>query len=184
MGLYDEAMDTYNELEALFFEVLKEKNLSWFGTLIAPAPKDDSLPLLSTTKKPYRDLILANTISIFDFRIYLLARQCAILYSMHHIIEVAQKSVAFLGAFGRRLREVEVCSFNACAVEGMFNISQDSLPRFFVESWTYSSALSVVEQCDAWAKGLEFPKIALANFNALKGELMELARHQVRLPFN
>lgn len=108
MNIFDDAMDTYNELEALFFEVLKEKNLSWFGTLINPAPKDDSLPLLSTTKKPYRDLILANTISIFDFRTYLLAKQCAILSKMHHIIEVAQKSVAFLGAFGRRLREVEV----------------------------------------------------------------------------
>ncbi|THH29639.1 hypothetical protein EUX98_g4553 [Antrodiella citrinella] len=162
MSLYDEALNTYNELEALFFEVLKEKNLSWFGTLISPAPKDDSLPLLSTTKKPYRDLILASTIPIFDFRIYLLARQCIVLNSMHHIIEVAQKAVAFLGAFGRRLRDVE-----------------DSLPKFFVESWTYSSALSVVEQCDAWAKGLEFPKVAMANFNALKGELTELARHQL-----
>ncbi|KAH8106751.1 trafficking protein particle complex subunit 10 [Cristinia sonorae] len=162
MNLHDDALETYNELEALFFEVLKEKNLSWFGTLITPAPKDDSVPLLSTSKKPYRDLILANTISIFDFRIYLLARQCAILHNMHHLIEVAQKSVAFLGAFGRRLREVE-----------------DSLPKFFVESWTYASALSVVEQCDAWAKGLEFPKVALASFNALKGELVELARHQL-----
>ena len=56
---------------------------------------------------------------------------------------------------------------------------QDSLPKYFVESWTFSSALSVVDQCDVWAKGLEFPKVALANFNALKGELMELARHQV-----
>lgn len=66
----------------------------------------------------------------------------------------------------------------------MFRIVQDSVPKFFVESWTYSSALSVVEQCDAWAKGLEFPKVALANFNALKGELVELARHQVSATFS
>lgn len=98
----------YDELEAAFYQVLREKNLSWFGSLIIPQPKDDSLPLLSINKKPYRDLILANTISVFDFRIYLLSRQCALLAKMGHIIEVGKKTVAFLGAFGRRLREVEV----------------------------------------------------------------------------
>ena len=71
MNLHEDALDTYNVLEALFFEVSKEKNLSWFGTLISPAPKDDSLPLLSTSKKPYRDLILANTISIMSMHAHL-----------------------------------------------------------------------------------------------------------------
>lgn len=108
MNLYDDALETYNELEILFFQVLREKNLSWFGTLITPGPKDDSLPLLSHSKKPYRDLILANTISVFDFRTYLLARQCAILGYLGRVLEIAKKAVAFLNAFGRRLRDIEV----------------------------------------------------------------------------
>lgn len=108
MGIFEDALGQYDQLEASFYNVLKEKNLSWFGTLIAPQPKDDSSPLLSTTKKPYRDLILANTISIFDFRVYLLSRQCALLAKLGRIAEVGRRAVAFLGAFGRRLREIEV----------------------------------------------------------------------------
>lgn len=108
MNLHEDALETYQELEMLFFQVLQEKNLSWFGTLITPAPKDDSLPLLSTAKKPYRDMILASTISVFDFRSYLLARQCIILSSLGRIVEAAGKALSFLATFSPRLREVEV----------------------------------------------------------------------------
>jgi hypothetical protein len=108
VNFYEDALLQFDELGASFLQVLKEKNLSWFGTLISPSPKDDSLPLLSLSRKPYRDLILANTISVFDFRIYLLARQCCLLGKMGRINEVGQRVGAFLGAFGRRLREVEV----------------------------------------------------------------------------
>jgi hypothetical protein len=101
-------LQQYDELETCFYEVLKEKNLSWFGTLISPFADDDSLPLLSISKKPYRALILANTISIFDFRIYLLACQCGLLGKMGRVSEVCKKVTAFLGSLGRRLREVEV----------------------------------------------------------------------------
>lgn len=96
MNLFEEALETYNELENLFFQVLREKNLSWFGALIAPGPKDDSMPLLSISKKPYRDLILANTISVFDFRVYLLARQCGLLSCVGRAVEIARKCVSTL----------------------------------------------------------------------------------------
>ncbi|KII88634.1 hypothetical protein PLICRDRAFT_110377 [Plicaturopsis crispa FD-325 SS-3] len=162
VNLFEDALLVYDELEASFFQVLRDKNLSWFGTLISPTAKDDSAPLLSVTKKPYRDLILANTISVFDFRAYLLARQCSLLSQQGRIIEVARKSSAFLGAFGRRLREVE-----------------NTIPEFFIESWTYSSALSVVAQCDDWAQAYHFEGHNLISFNAVKGELLELARNQL-----
>ncbi|OBZ75937.1 Trafficking protein particle complex subunit 10 [Grifola frondosa] len=161
MNLFEDALDQYYELESTFFQVLKEKNLSWFGPLISPTPSDDSVPLLSVTKKPYRDLILANTISIFDFRVYLLARQCALSGKLGDVVDITRTAGAFLNNFGRKLREVE-----------------DTLPRFFIESWQYSSALSVVEQCDTWVSSLELSKPTLASFNATKGELVEHARHQ------
>ena len=82
--------------------------MSWFGSLVHPDPQDESVPLLSTTKKPYRDLILANHISIFDFRIYLLARQCQLLAKLGRIAELTSKVALFLGAFGNRLREAKV----------------------------------------------------------------------------
>ena len=110
MNIFEEALIQYDELETSFYRVSKERNMSWFGPLMHPDPKDDLLPLLSITKKPYRKLILANTISVFDFRIYLLARQCQLLAKMGKINEIMSKVCFFLGAFGKRLREVVVSS--------------------------------------------------------------------------
>ncbi|PCH38130.1 hypothetical protein WOLCODRAFT_64398 [Wolfiporia cocos MD-104 SS10] len=162
VGLHEDALQQYVELESSFFRVLRDKNLSWFGALIALEPLDDSTSLLSVTKKPYRDLILANSISVFDFRIYLLARQCTLLQKLGLVVEICRRSVSFLGGFGRRLRELE-----------------DTLPEFFVESWTYSSALSVVDACDSWTDVSSFSKVALSRFQAVKGELLELAQQQL-----
>ncbi len=108
MNLYEDALQQYYELEATFFQVLREKNLSWFGALITPMATDDSAPLLSITKKPYRDLILANTISVFDFRVYLLARQCILLSKIGDMEELCRKASSFLSTFARTLREIEV----------------------------------------------------------------------------
>ncbi|KAG2367519.1 trafficking protein particle complex subunit 10 [Suillus spraguei] len=160
--LFEDALRQYNELEVSFIQVLREKNMSWFGSLIQPVDKDDSVPLLSTTKKYYRDLILANSISVFDLRIYLLARQCALLNKMCRPSEICQKVTTFLGTFGRRLREVEA-----------------KLPEYFIESWIFSSALSVVDQCDTWAFTTELDGIQLTRFSASKGELVELAKSQL-----
>ncbi|KAI1794522.1 trafficking protein particle complex subunit 10 [Ganoderma leucocontextum] len=162
MNLHEDALQQYYELESIFFEVLQEKNLSWFGALITPMPNDDSVPLLSITKKPYRDLILANSISVFDFRIYLLARQCLLLSRIGDMEELCRKAASFISIFSRTLRDVE-----------------NTLPPFFIESWIYSSALSVADQADEWAKKLTLEKTALSSFNAAKAELLELARHQL-----
>lgn len=54
------------------------------------------------------------------------------------------------------------------------------MPRFFVESWTYSSALSVVEQAENWAQPFDLDGAAVARFSAAKGGLLEMAIHQVR----
>lgn len=111
--LYEDALSQYDSLETSFFTVLQEKSLSWFGNLTPEASSlaaETSLPLLSVEKKAYRDLILANTISVFDFRVYLLARQCNLLGKMGRVVYVAKKVTTFLGAFGRRLRDVAVRS--------------------------------------------------------------------------
>ena len=108
MNLFEDALTPYDELEALFHHVSRERNLSWFGSLIQPDPGDESLPLLSISNKPYRDLILANSISIFDFRSYLLARQCRILAKMGKLSEITTKVGFFLGSLAKQLREEQV----------------------------------------------------------------------------
>ncbi|KAF4576476.1 hypothetical protein EYR40_000715 [Pleurotus pulmonarius] len=162
LNLYEDAYMQYAELESSFQQVLKEKNASWFGTFIQPGPRDDSLPLLSTNKKPYRDLILANTISVFDLRSYILARQCTLLWKLGRINDIGKAVASFLSTFGRLLRDHET-----------------PLPKFFVESWIYSSCLSVVDQCDSWTSNQSLEGAKLAVYNASKGELLELALNQL-----
>jgi hypothetical protein len=121
MNLSEDAFRCYEELELSFAHVLREKNLSWFGTLIIPGPKDDSLPLLSITKKSYRDLIVANTVSVFDLRIYILAKQCNLLGKMGKVADLCKKVAMFLLSFGRHLREVSVSGLrtdlvNSCSM--------------------------------------------------------------------
>ncbi|KAL5640439.1 hypothetical protein ACGC1H_007628 [Rhizoctonia solani] len=166
MTLLDAALLQYSELEASFYQVLKEKNLSWFGKLGGTTPGDDAAPLLSVTKKPYRDLILSNNISVFDFRCYLVARQCLLLAKMGAIADVANKATRFISAFSRTLRE-----------------NENSLSEPFIESWIYSCALNVVDECDGWMEaggGQEsLSDTKGASYSAAKCELLELARAQL-----
>jgi hypothetical protein len=48
---------------------------------------------------------MANTISYFDFRSYLFARQAHLLGQLRHIGEVARRAVLFMATFSQTLRE-------------------------------------------------------------------------------
>ncbi|KAI1074535.1 trafficking protein particle complex subunit 10 [Whalleya microplaca] len=48
------------------------------SSAIQPKESYDDIPI-SSTKKPYRDMIVANNVSVFDFRCYVFARQIALL---------------------------------------------------------------------------------------------------------
>jgi hypothetical protein len=116
VNLYEDALIVYEELEASFFQVLKEQNLSWFGKLGATGQYDDSLPILDTSVKPYRELLQSSSISIFDFRIYVFARQCVLLGQLGRITEIAKRGQWFIASLSRRLRESEVWSLQQVAL--------------------------------------------------------------------
>ncbi|KAF8753924.1 Trafficking protein particle complex subunit 10, TRAPPC10 [Rhizoctonia solani] len=151
MTLLDAALLQYSELEASFYQVLKEKNLSWFGKLGGTAPGDDA----------------AHCFHVFDFRCYLVARQCLLLAKMGAIAHVANKASDSL-----------VHSLGHCKIE-----EQNSLSEPFLESWIYSCALNVVDECDAWmesANGQESPMDTRGiSYSAAKCELLELSRVQL-----
>lgn len=117
MNLLEEALLQFEELDESFNHIWREKNFSWFGPLINTTPGDDTSPLLSVTKKPYRDLILANTISVFDLRIFILGRQCELLAKLRRISDIATNALDFLARFSRRLREVAVSPSNPYALK-------------------------------------------------------------------
>ncbi|KWU42169.1 hypothetical protein RHOSPDRAFT_36290 [Rhodotorula sp. JG-1b] len=150
MTLYEDALIQYDELEAAFFQHVKEhENATWFDRFGGLAPGDDALPLLSTSCKPYRRMIDTNTISVFDFRSYLFARQAFMLFHLDRVVEVARRG-AYFGTLGVN----------------------------FVESWTYSACLDIVAACEAKlaSQHASMPSVALV---AVKAELLELAKKQL-----
>lgn len=108
VNLYEDALVIYEELEAAFLQVQKEQNLSWFGKLGGTGERDDSLPILDTTAKPYRDMLAQSNITVFDFRIYVFARQCQLLGKIGRITEIAKRGQWFVASLARRLREAKV----------------------------------------------------------------------------
>jgi hypothetical protein len=65
------------------------------------------------------------------------------------------------------------------------NLGQNSLSEPFLESWIYSCALNVVDECDSWLMGINGQELTLdaknSSYSAAKCELLELARTQVWL---
>ncbi|KPV71634.1 uncharacterized protein RHOBADRAFT_56475 [Rhodotorula graminis WP1] len=161
MTLYEDALIQYDELEAAFFQNAKEHgNAPWFRNIGGLGPGDDALSILSTGHKPYRKLVESNTITIFDFRVYLFARQAAMLYHLGRVVEVARRGAYFVSTFARKLRE-----------------HQAALGQNFVESWTYSACLTLVAECEA---RIEQDLLdTTTSFVAVKAELLELAKKQL-----
>jgi hypothetical protein len=111
VGLNEDALTVYEELDATFLQILKEQNLSWFGKLGATGPRDDSLPILDVTVKPFREMLQHSAISVFDFRVYVFARQAILLGKLGRITEVAKRGQWFVASLARRLRESEVSDY-------------------------------------------------------------------------
>ncbi|KAI1652435.1 trafficking protein particle complex subunit 10 [Daldinia decipiens] len=63
----------------------------------ATQPKDayDDIPI-SSTKKPYRDMIVANNVSVFDFRCYIFARQISLLLRLGNAWSTREELLAKL----------------------------------------------------------------------------------------
>ncbi|WWC85913.1 uncharacterized protein L201_000783 [Kwoniella dendrophila CBS 6074] len=169
VNLPEDSLIIYEELEASFFQVLKEQNLNYFGNglskLGGSSFGDDSLPILDTTQKPYRELIRNSQISIFDFRIYLFARQGKLLgEKLGRITEVAKRGQWFVASLTRRLREAE-----------------SSLAEHFIESWTYTACMDIVSKCDQWSR-IDRPNgdySGLVAYESARSELLDIARIQV-----
>jgi hypothetical protein len=134
-----------------------DKALAWFGRFGGTEPGDDSANVMDFKKKPYRDLIMANDISMFDFRNYLFARQCQLLGRQHKFDEICIRAQIFITSFARTIKE-----------------NESSLGGYFLESWVYLACMNVVDECEEVSHGH-----SSAAFNAVKGELLDLARKQV-----
>ncbi|OBT90103.1 hypothetical protein VE02_02528 [Pseudogymnoascus sp. 03VT05] len=95
----------------LFAQVEQAKKRIANGDVVDPSDSEDTVDLqsadnaqkadqdeilLSADRKPYRELILANNISIFDFRCYLFARQLSLLLRMGNALSSREELLAKL----------------------------------------------------------------------------------------
>ncbi|KAK9718790.1 hypothetical protein K7432_005264 [Basidiobolus ranarum] len=162
MNLFDQALKQYDELEASFFQVLKDKALTWFKNFGGLDPGDDSADILDINRKSYRDAILQNDISVFDFRIYLFARQCRLLFLIGEPTEVCDRALKFVSTFVRTIRDF-----------------QSSFSTNFLEIWTYSSCMNVVETCEKAHISSRQDSGFHSHYAAVKAELVRCARIQL-----
>jgi hypothetical protein len=96
-------------LKQLFWFRATEQGAPWFNTFGGNDPEDDSRDVLNISQKPYRDSILQNTVSIFDFRIYLFARQAQLLYKQENgALEISRRAKDFISTFARTIKEYKV----------------------------------------------------------------------------
>jgi len=131
--------------------------LTWFTRTGGTTPGDDSANVLDLSNKEYRTLILANNISLFDFRVYLFARQVMLLTAMGKYPDIAARARDYISTLARTLRT-----------------DREHTGISFIESWIFSAAMQVIE---ATSKAPKSQALAAAT-----GDLLVIARTQVFYP--
>lgn len=166
MHLLEETLRQYDELEASFFVALtkgatpggsgtgtrRTKRASRgavaggrdlveiAGMVNRPlAAGDDAGNVLDVQRKPFRDMILNNTISVLDFRQYLFARQCHLLFALGRQTMVAARALAFITQFSEALAD---------------QVASGAVSQALADSWVYSACVNVAEMCQQQSTSL------------------------------
>lgn len=167
LGLLEMALLQFEELEAYFEPFIiqsaehKAIGLDSFG---AVDHDDDSADVLDSQKKNYRSMIRLNSVTVFDFRCYLFARQCHLTYRLRRPAELAKRSLEFIKATAKLLHEQRL-----------------NLRPFFEESWVYSTSLRMVVFCEQLITKSPtcMTEQATHQYRVHKAELLFLARRQL-----
>ena len=136
MNLLEDALLQYDELEASYALAGKGQSLPWFSRIGGTEPGDDALSIFDVSSKPFRQLISQNNISIFDFRIYLFARQASLIIRMGRVAELAKRGRPFIYNLAKMMRSHgvswRIARFGDCTNVGAYRV------RFSATSWSTS----------------------------------------------
>lgn len=116
----------------------------------------------SSSKKGYRELILSNQISEFDFRTYIFARQLVLLLrlggpasvdgeDLHALAEICRRGVAFINSVARVLQvdiknAWDTISKEDEGPEKPANSTIQQISSAIVSSWRYAVAQQLIEE--------------------------------------
>ncbi|XP_058794002.1 trafficking protein particle complex subunit 10 isoform X2 [Phymastichus coffea] len=136
LGLYDEALVQYDELDALFTQFVINSNVgdtpAWLSSFQSPLNKWSGVNLNNSLDYHARILIAECKASLLDLRSYLFGRQCAMLLLLRRSWEMAQRCLTFVHDTMNELRILEV-----------------QRPEGSVECWAFLCALEVLDACQS-----------------------------------
>ncbi|CAG5014524.1 unnamed protein product [Parnassius apollo] len=117
LGLYEEALVQYDELDALFSQFVLNSNVAespkWLDTFRQPITSWQAVRLTALVPQHLRELIIKKKASLLDFRSYLFQRQSAMLLLMYKPWEIASRCLSTV-----HNTIVELSLLGATAVEG------------------------------------------------------------------
>jgi hypothetical protein len=139
VGLIDDALAGYEELSAELESILatdedggptasflpftEELRSLYSGMKSGTMASDQNYwgqenPTISSTRKNFRELILANNISVFDFKCYVLARKMAVLLRMSRATKAGQEDLIPLG---------QLCQLTAWSIPNISRVMKGDL---------------------------------------------------------
>ncbi|KAL4232651.1 Trafficking protein particle complex subunit 10 [Mactra antiquata] len=134
LGLLDDAMIQYDELDALFTQFILNhasgQSVPWLKSLMEPCKTWAGLSLYKSISWEKRDLIKDNKASLLEFRNYLFSRQCAILLLQQRPGEIIHRAIEYLHATVQEMKTLEI------------EINDGGL-----DCWVYLSGLEVLLKC-------------------------------------
>lgn len=130
VGLYEEALRCFQELEDVYRECLDEGELTFFPSLTPTSLSEgeDSSSILSTSGKPYRDMILHNSASLWELKRYLLARRLMLLSKLGRGLAVMRETLTWLAEMKNMVKD-------------------EDLPPHSLSALTLAVCLDIVHHC-------------------------------------
>ncbi|XP_051165899.1 trafficking protein particle complex subunit 10 [Leptopilina boulardi] len=134
LGLYDEALIQYDELDALFTQFVLNSNVGdtavWLSTFQIPLNNWSGVKLNNTVDHQLRLMLAECKASLLDLRSYLFSRQAAMLLLRNMPWEIAQRCLSFIH---NTLSELQILEIQK--------------PEGAVECWAFLCALEVLHAC-------------------------------------
>ena len=132
LSLPREALAQFDEIEKLVFDVAADRSTTHFNGQGGYAAGDDTISVIDPQAKAYHTMIMQNSISLFDFRVYLFASQCQVLTSLGLYHDILCRASAFVSSQMRILEDrraarpglAESWAFNA--IDSVMSIIPDS----------------------------------------------------------
>ena len=139
LGVYDEALVQYDELDALFTQFVLNSSVSaspqWLESFSSRMATWSGLRLDPACQRRLRaEAIVPGKPSLLDLRNYLFSRQCTMLLKVHKPWEMAQRSMSFLHNCVQEISTLEM-----------------AFPAGAVDCWVLLSCLEVLLTCEQYS---------------------------------